>query len=1365
MRLPGRTAVRGPAAARAVAFSHYVRAARIIALLVLGLSLATLAGWLLGIEWLRRAAPGYAGTPPDSAIGFVIGSIAVILALPRRGSPARRIGASVLAALLSLLGTVLLGWHVSGFGSELRRIPVPEWLAAGAAAYVSAEAYAAVGFILCGVAVLGLVVRRPRQYLTAQIAAFGAGFLALHALAGYIADALVYPRGERTLPMTLGSAFGLAGLALAILLARPDRGLMRTVTAMDIGGQSARRLLPAAALAPFALIVLDATVRWVGLTGPLTGLPLVIMITAAMFVALIWWNAEMLGRVDAQRSAAENARRAALDRARAERWYLHAIVQQMPGGVIVADAPSGRYVLVNEGVAEILRHPLSDRETLYDAGITRGFHPDGRPYEPEDWPIHRAVTRGEIVQEEEIFILRGDDTCATIWMSAAPVRAQDGRVIAGVGVLFDVTEIKRVERERMEVAERLRLALEAGRMGTWQWAARTNRFEWSPELEAIHGLPPGSFPGTLEAFRELIHPDDRDRVMAAFEAVFRGSDLFHSEYRALRPGGETFWIEAWGRVVHSPDGQTEYVVGVSRDVTETVLAHATEARLAAIVEASEDAIIANDLNGVITNWNRGAERLYGYTAEEAVGRPTSMLVPSEVPNDEPLLLSRIRRGERVEHFETVHRARDGRRIDVSLTLSPIRDAAGKIIGASIIARDITERKKAEAERARLLESSERRREELQRVLESRSRLMRGFSHDVKNPLGAADGQLALLEAGVLGRLAPKQLAGVARARRSIHTALRLIDSLSELARAEAGKIHVVFEDMDVRAIAREVADEHRAAAESKGLALELELPAERVMARSDPERLRQILGNLVSNAVKYTRNGEIRIHVAEHDSPPRPLRRGRGPWVSIAVSDTGPGIPHDKLDAIFSEFIRLDPDASRGAGLGLSISRHLARAIGGEITVDSKPGHGSTFTLWVPREPAAARAQEEEPPDASRERAADGGAKEHPDTPGGPITDRGTLQALIDTVLSQLEGITIFMVDPGGHIACWNQAAERATGLAADRVIGKPYSILFADTGPDSQRVEDSLQRALAHGSHVRNVRIAGPDGTPFAAREIVAPVRDDSGRLTGFAVIFDQMTAAHRATEAGRSVRDELRRARDAAEAASRAKSEFLSVMSHELRTPLTAVIGYAEILESGMDGPLNDQQRQRLRRIAASAHHLVELIEEILAFSRLESGRESVSTAPVELTGLAREAAATIAPSAAEKGIAFQTCIPDVPVHARTDAAKVRRILLNLLTNAVNFTSEGEIVLEMEQVGDDVVFRIRDTGIGIAPRDLEHIFEPFWQAASSLTREVGGTGLGLAVAQRLARMIGGDITVESEPGKGSTFTVTLPRDAGAAR
>src|SRR5690606_7679381 len=145
------------------------------------------------------------------------------------------------------------------------------------------------------------------------IAASGAGFRGPHALAGCHADALAYPRGERTLPRTLGSALGLPGLALAILLARPDRGLMRTVTAPDIGGQSARRLLPAAALVPFVIIVLRAAAEWFGWAGTLSGLSLVIMVTGAAFAALIWWNAAMLGRLDAQRSAAEAARRSALE--------------------------------------------------------------------------------------------------------------------------------------------------------------------------------------------------------------------------------------------------------------------------------------------------------------------------------------------------------------------------------------------------------------------------------------------------------------------------------------------------------------------------------------------------------------------------------------------------------------------------------------------------------------------------------------------------------------------------------------------------------------------------------------------------------------------------------------------------------------------------------------------------------------------------------------------------------------------------------------------------------------------------------------------------------------------------------------------
>src|SRR5690606_29241850 len=180
--------------------------------------------------------------------------------------------------------------------------------------------------------------------------------------------------------------------------------------------------------------------------------------------------------------------------------------------------------------------------------------------------------------------------------------------------------------------------------------------------------------------------------------------------------------------------------------------------------------------------------------------------------------------------------------------------------------------------------------------------------------------------------------------------------------------------------------------------------------------------------------------------------------------------------------------------------------------------------------------------------------------------------------------------------------------------------------------------------------------------------------------------------------------------------------------------------------------------RRIGASAQHLREIIEEILTFSGLESGREKVRLEPTDLTLLARDTADVVAPAAREKGLTFDVVLPDAPMDATTDPAKLRRILLNLLNNAVSFTDEGGIRLTLQEENGEAVFRVRDTGIGIAPEARERIFEPFWQEQRGLTREVGGTGLGLAVARRLARMLGGDVTVESEVGKGSTFAARVP-------
>jgi len=249
-----------------------------------------------------------------------------------------------------------------------------------------------------------------------------------------------------------------------------------------------------------------------------------------------------------------------------------------------------------------------------------------------------------------------------------------------------------------------------------------------------------------------------------------------------------------------------------------------------------------------------------------------------------------------------------------------------------------------AEATRLRDESERRREELEQATESRRRLLRGFSHDVKNPLGAAHGYLQLMADGVPTPLPEGHRRSVARADASVMAALGLVEDLLEIARAETGHLVLVPEPVDLATLAAEVAEEHRGQAEGKGLTLAVD-PSESVpQVVTDARRVRQVLGNLVSNAVKYTRQGEVRIGV---EATSLPTGMG-GPGVAVTVADTGPGIPAEKHHLLFQEFVRLDPGSEAGAGVGLAISHRIARVLGGDITVESATGEGSRFTLWIP---------------------------------------------------------------------------------------------------------------------------------------------------------------------------------------------------------------------------------------------------------------------------------------------------------------------------------------------------------------------------------------------------------------------------------
>jgi signal transduction histidine kinase len=249
------------------------------------------------------------------------------------------------------------------------------------------------------------------------------------------------------------------------------------------------------------------------------------------------------------------------------------------------------------------------------------------------------------------------------------------------------------------------------------------------------------------------------------------------------------------------------------------------------------------------------------------------------------------------------------------------------------------------EKITLLEVAHEGRRKLETVLQSRSRLIRGFTHDVKNPVGAADGYAELLSEGIYGELSPEQRESIKRIRRCIHDALALIDDLNALARAQSGNMALTLESLDVVDLMRSLCEEYQAAAESSGLTLTVVSDPDIPVVQSSRARVRQIASNLLSNAIKYTDAGSVVIRARCRRSGPS---EEPGNWVAVELIDTGRGIPLQKQEFIFEEFSRIDGDKKPGAGLGLAISRVLAEALGGHITVASDIGRGSTFTLWLP---------------------------------------------------------------------------------------------------------------------------------------------------------------------------------------------------------------------------------------------------------------------------------------------------------------------------------------------------------------------------------------------------------------------------------
>ncbi len=423
------------------------------------------------------------------------------------------------------------------------------------------------------------------------------------------------------------------------------------------------------------------------------------------------------------------------------------------------------------------------------------------------------------------------------------------------------------------------------------------------------------------------------------------------ELTALRSDQSEFPVEIGIIAVHA---ELPLFMGFIRDLSEQKRAEEARSRLAAIVSSSHDAIIGHTLDGVITSWNKGAERVFGYAAEEVLGKPIAILHPAACADEEAQAVERLRRGEAIDHFSTRRRRKDGQDVDVSVTISPIRNSAGDVVGASRIARDISQEKRIEELRIRSieLEASSRRIQEANRL---KSEFLANKSHELRTPLNAVIGFSELMHDGKVGSPSAAQKECLEDILTSSRHLLQLINDVLDLSKIEAGRMEFRPEPVDLVRFIEEVRGIFRSLSAKKRIEIEAEVEPGLGGIVADPAKLKQVLYNYLSNAIKFTPEGG-RVSVRARSEGTERFR--------LEVEDSGIGIREKDLALLFTEFQQIDSGTSKGypgTGLGLALTRRIVEAQGGRVGVHSTFGSGSRFFAALPRLARATQAHDAPP--------------------------------------------------------------------------------------------------------------------------------------------------------------------------------------------------------------------------------------------------------------------------------------------------------------------------------------------------------------------------------------------------------------------
>ncbi len=798
-------------------------------------------------------------------------------------------------------------------------------------------------------------------------------------------------------------------------------------------------------------------------------------------------------------------------------------------------------------------------------------------------------------------------------------------------------------------------------------------------------------------------------------ATVASGRVWRGELINRRKNGTLYTEEMNVTPVRDSRGKIVNYIALKRDVTARREAEEARRFLASLVESSDDAIIAGTLDGTILTWNHGAQVLFGYEASEIIGKSASVLAPADTQELVGKGLAQTSTGV-VSHYDTVGQRKDGGRVNVAITIFPIRNSSGEIVNAAALFHNISERARME-----------------QNLRASEERFRGAFENAPFGMcLSALDGHFLQVNATLcamfgyseseLLRLTWPQLTYPADLKVSADAVERLLDNASGSVEIEKRYVHRSGKLVWARNRISLVRDSAR---QPLYFVVHIEDIGERKRAeaalRESEERFRTMADTCPTSMWVTNAEGGVRFINRTYreffNTTYKEIEQGK--WQPLIH-------PEDAANYIGAFERALQAHAPFKA-------EARVRSAGGEWR-------------WI-----ASYAE----PRFSAEGEFLGHVGLSPD-----ITERKLAEDSVrhsEQKFRQLaENIheVFWMMNPSAtEILYISPAYEQVWGRTCESLYRSPMSWLDAIEPEDRKQAHLSFERQLREENIDSQYRIRTPEGVQKWIRDRAFPVRDRAGQLIRVVGIAEDITQRKQYEEA-------LVRAREAADTSNLEKSRFLANMSHEIRTPMNGVIGMTEL---ALDTELTTEQREYLNIVKNSADSLLSLINDILDFSKIEAKRLDLENVAFNLRGSVDATMKALGFRADSKHLELLYQIaPDVPAEVLGDPSRLRQILVNLVGNAIKFTEHGEVEVGVDKVSESdgyviLHFSVRDTGIGIPVEKQKVIFEAFSQADSSITRRFGGSGLGLAISTQLVQLLGGEMQLESEPGKGSIFHFTV--------